>query len=617
MKRFLYIILLLTCSCAIAQDRPNILWLVCEDMSPYLSCYGNTTIQTPNLDALAGRGIRFTRAHSNGAQCSPSRSTLISGVYAVSLGTDIHREKRPFPAAFYFPKYLRQSGYYTSNNAKQDYNNEQTPPDVWNEQGNKAGYASRIDKTKPFFAVFNCGITHMSRVATHTTNGRTPRSVSPQAVRVPAYVPDLPAVRDDIAWNMDAVVMMDQWVGKKLQELERSGEAANTIIFFYSDHGGTVPRGKAYTYESGTHVPFLVSFPKKWAHLAGQPQPATNNRLFSFVDLAPTVLQLAGVEKPTFMKGASVFGGTSNPYIFTFRANQGDSFCPSRAISDGRFKLIRNFQSAYPNGTRQDYQWQMPAQQAWDQAFTAGKLNAPHQKFWRPVEPFELYDLHADSLETNNLAENPTFKGQLVELRTELERTMRRERDLGVIPREYRKGLQARGPLYTLAQTENWPVGQWIAAAEKASMCHLPNVPELMRLLADKDPVLQYWGASGICGLAKAGRLKKIPAAATALIDSKETMKEAKCLLAEALVYTGSSARGLAYLYGLLAQGYGPAGAALQNTGAAVAPVRRQLEQLLQHEKRARYRFYIRSCLINCGALPYAALYPPGEKIGD
>jgi len=377
MKKICFLFYLLIAINGFAQDRPNILWLVCEDMSPYLSCYGNTMIKTPNLDRLAEKGIRYTRAHSNGAQCSPSRSTIISGMYAVSLGTDIHREKRPVPDFLYFPKYLRDAGYYTSNNAKQDYNNLKTPKNVWDASGKNATYKDRPDKSKPFFAVFNTGITHMSRVATRTTEGRSSRSVPMDKVIVPPYIPDLPEVRDDISWNMDAVKRMDAWVGQQLKELEQSGEADNTIIFFYADHGGTVPRGKAYVYETGTLVPFIVYFPPRWKHLAGTTIPSVSDRLVSFVDLAPTVLSLCNVSIPDFMVGAPFLGKAANDaqnlrqYIFTFRANQGDTYAPSRAITDGRYKLIWNYQSAYPNGTRQDYQWQMPAQQAWDKAFMA------------------------------------------------------------------------------------------------------------------------------------------------------------------------------------------------------------------------------------------------------
>lgn len=602
-----------------AQERPNILWLVCEDMSPYLSSYGNQTIKTPNLDRLAERGMRFTRAHSNGTQCSPSRSTLISGVYGVSLGTDIHREKRPFPDEFYFPKYLRDAGYYTSNNAKQDYNNLKTPENVWNESSKKASYENRPDKKQPFFSVFNSNITHMSRVATKTVEGRYPRTVQPKNVQVPGYIPDLPNVRDDIAWNMDAVVLMDKWIGNQLKKLDESGEADNTIIFFFSDHGGTVPRGKAYVYESGTHIPLIVSFPAKWKHLAGTITNGVNDQLVSFVDFAPTVLGFAGIKQPDFMVGVPFFGNQQQPqYIFTFRANQGDSYCPSRAITDGRYKLIWNYQSAYPNGTRQDYQWQMPAQQAWDIANREGKIeNGLQRKFWLPVEPFELYDIKNDSLETINLAGESTHQLILGRLKKVLSQTLRQQKDLGFIPREYRQTLQKDGPLYNVVRNQNIDVSKQITAAETASLRQPDQLNTLIGYLRDNDPVVQYWGASGICGLAKIGSVKALPETASKIMQSATVIPEVKCLIAEAQVYLVNEKEGLKYLIEQLKDGFGPAAAALQNVGSKAAPVTADLKSLLTANTKNRYKFYIRSILINCGELPYAALYDKSEKVSD
>ncbi|MFT4094184.1 MAG: sulfatase [Niabella sp.] len=619
-KNGLLLCLLITIG-SFAQNRPNILWLVCEDMSPYLSCYGNTLVKTPNLDRLAAKGIRYTQAHSNGTQCSPSRSTIISGKYAVSLGTDIHREKRPVPDAFYFPKYLRDAGYFTMNKAKQDYNNMKTPKNVWDLSDRKAAYQDRPDKTKPFFAVFNSGITHMSRVATRTTEGRSSRSVPMSKVAVPPYIPDLPEVRDDISWNMDAVKEMDAWVGQQLKELEKSGEADNTIVFFYSDHGGTVPRGKAYVYETGTLVPLIVYFPPKWKHLAGTSLPAVSNRLVSFVDFAPTILSLCGVTTPDFMVGSSFLGEAANApknqhqYIFTFRGNQGDSYAPARAVNDGHYKLIWNYQSAYPNGTRQDYQWQMPAQQAWDKAIMAGKIKDPLQlKFWLPVETFELYNIQTDSLETVNLADQSAYKAVLDRLKGVLQQTVRDQKDLGFIPREYRRELQKKGALYEVVRKEKINVAKEITAAETASLRDPGQLNTLIRYLGDSDPVVRYWGASGICGLTKTGLLNKVPQAAAAVLRAPAVIPEVKCMLAEAMVYTGDRDKGLSYLFQQLKSGFGPAAACLQNTGSKASPLVKDLQQLLA-SKSPKLKFYIRSILINCGALPYNQLYSADEKV--
>ena len=606
-----------------AQERPNILWLVCEDMSPYLSSYGNKAIKTPNLDSLAENGIRFTKAYSNGAQCSPSRSTIISGKYAVSLGTDVHRQKRMVPDEFYFPIYLKQSGYYTTNNSKQDYNSIKTPKSVWDESNGQATYTNRPNKRLPFFSVFNTGITHMARVGTRTVENRSPRTVSMENISVPPYIPDLPEVRDDIAWNMDAVMLMDKWIGEKLLELKESGEEENTIIFFYADHGGTIPRGKAYVYESGTLVPMIIYFPKKWKHLANAPVPAVSNRLVSFVDLAATVLNFANVKIPDFMISKPFLGLGSDKlenkrkYIFTFRTNQSLNFAPSRAITDGRYKLIWNFQSAYPNGTRQDYQWQMPAQQAWDLANINNKLSRLHQKFWLPVEPLELYDLEIDSLETINIIDESRMKEKLLELKNALHQEMIDQWDLGFIPIEYRKELQKAGALYDVVRQNRIDVVKQIEAAEIASFKDIKHQKVLEDYLIDKDPTVQYWGASGLCGLAKIKVITNVSKKVLDYFESNGSLPEAKCLLAEAMIYLNqNSDEALNYLASQMEVGFGPSLMSLQNIGFLAKPIRERLiDKLKLHD--TPNKFYIRSVLINIGELSYSQLYNRSEKIGD
>lgn len=609
-----------------AQEKPNILWLVCEDMSPYLSSYGNKSAKTPNLDSLAKNGIRYTRAHSNSVQCSPSRSTLISGKYAVSLATDIHRERRPVPDEFYYPIYLRQNGYYCTNNNKQDYNTKKTPENVWNENGNKASYTKRADRSQPFFAVFNCGITHMGRVATRTVAGRSPRTVNPKSVSVPAYIPDLPEVRDDIAWNMDAVMLMDEWIGQQLAILRKSGEAENTIVVFNSDHGGTVPRGKAYVYESGTHIPLIVYFPEKWKHLAGTKIPSLSDRLVSFIDFAPTFYNLTGTRKPDFMTDGKPFlgPGSNNPenikkYVFTFRANQGLNFAPSRAISDGEYKLIWNFQTGYPNGTRQDYQWQMPAQQAWDIANREGKLKNPiYKKFWEPVDPFELYNVKKDSMEVNNLVNDKAHSAVFSTLKKALYDQLVAAKDLGLTPRELRLDMQKEGgAMYNIASKPGYDVKAQIDAAATASYRKLENLKTLLGYLSAKDPVIQYWGASGINALAKTGLIKIMDAAANRYFTSAAALPEAQCLLAEARIYLNNKdAAALDFLGKKVQEGFGPALMSLLNMGKLATPVNPILTAALANKKQPD-RFYIRAVLVNTGGLPYSELYPAGEKVSD
>lgn len=621
MKRLLFFALSFLSLNVFAQDKPNILWLVTEDMSPYLSCYGNKMVKTPNLDKLAAGGIRFTQAHSNSVQCSPSRSTLISGIYAISLGTDMHRAPRPMKDEFYFPIYLRNAGYYCVNNPKQDYNNEKTPANVWDVSNNKADYRQRPDKSKPFFAQYNQGITHMTRVISPLDERKGPRAVAMKDVVVPAYIPDLPEVRNDISWNMGAVAMMDDWVGKQIEQLKAAGEYENTIIFFFSDHGGTVPRGKAYVYESGTHIPLIVSFPPKWKHLAASLVPQVNSKLVSFVDFGPTVLSLAGLPVPEFMHGKPFFTEAANKkenqakYTLTFRANQSASYAPSRAITDGRYKLIWNFQSGYPNGTRQDYQWQMPAQQAWDLANKEGKLKEPiYKRFWEPVVQFELFDLEKDSMEVNNLVANKNYSKIFETLKGVLKNELYTQKDVGLMPPGYRNSIKKQGDLYTLTRNGKININPVINAAIIASERRSENLPQLLKFLKNADPSVQYWGASGLCGLAKVGKVKSLPAEATAVFKARNLIEEVNCMLAEAMIYTSGSTEALNYLAKQAATS-STAAATLQNVGNKAKPVAEQVKKMLDDPK-VKNKFYLRSVLINCDVLPYSDLYKfaPGEE---
>lgn len=604
------------------QKLPNILWLVTEDMSPYLSCYGNKLITTPNLDKLAGKGIRYTNAYSNGTQCSPARSTVISGIYAVTTGTDIHRRQRITNDAFFFPQYLRKAGYYCTNNAKQDYN-AKAHEGVWDESSRKAEYMNRPDKSKPFFAVYNFAGTHMTRVATRTVQGRGKRDVSPADIAVPGYIPDLPEVRDDISWNMGAVKNLDIWIGEQLQKLKNNGEEDNTIVIFYGDHGGTVPRGKAYVYTTGTNVPFIVYFPDKWKHLAGTNLPQVSNRLISFVDLAPTMLSLANVAVPSFMVGKPFLTSAADKKenirnsVFCFTSNQGPTFKPSRSVTDGRYHLIWNFQSGYPNGTRQDYQWQMPAQMAWEKEWLSGNLEKKvYKKFWQPVTQLELYDIKNDSLEVNDLANEPSKQQVLQHMKQLLKDEMYQQGDIGLIHREYRDYIEKKfGPLYKWSEQHKSEVKQIIDAAMIASERKISNLKTLTDYLHNPSPAIQYWGASGLNGLAKTGLLKSTPEMGKKVFRNNKADAEVRNMLAECMVYTEQSKEALDFLVSNIDKTQTTV-ANLQNIGALAKPAAEDIKKILMNDN-AKAKFYLTSILINCGVYPYDDLYKYAGGIAE
>ncbi|HVJ66733.1 MAG TPA: sulfatase, partial [Caulifigura sp.] len=280
---------LTACSTSSAADRPNILWITAEDHGPQLGCYGDAYAVTPNLDAFAQRACRYTFCWSNCPVCAPARTTLITGMYAQSLGAEHMRSMVPVPNGFQLlPQHLRRAGYYCSNNVKEDYN---LAPEgqVWDESSNRAHWRKR-GKGQPFFAVFNHTITHESQIRNKID--AADRVHDPAGARVPAYHPDTPEVRKDWAQYYDRLTMMDTQVGQLFRDLEADGLADDTIVFFFSDHGSGMPRSKRWLYDSGLHVPLLVHIPKRWRYLAAVDfEPAgVSSRLVSFVDFAPTIL---------------------------------------------------------------------------------------------------------------------------------------------------------------------------------------------------------------------------------------------------------------------------------------------------------------------------------------
>ena len=310
-----------------AADTPNILWITAEDMSPTLGCYGDAYATTPNLDAFAKGAVRYTRAFAAAPVCSPSRSTLITGIWAPNLGTSQMRSTFPLPPDVKgFPTYLREAGYFTTNSVKTDYNTSDEPrliKESWDESSDAAHWRSALRKDgQPFFAVFIHTVTHQSRTMVWpypvfkaaVQSALKPAEIhDPAKATVPAYYPDTEIVRREIARFYDCVTVMDAEVGKLLQQLEEDGLADDTIVFFYSDHGSGMPRHKRLLHDTGMRVPLLVRFPEKYKHLAPAAAGETVDSLVTFADFAPTVLSLASVPVPEAMQGEIFLGPDAAP----------------------------------------------------------------------------------------------------------------------------------------------------------------------------------------------------------------------------------------------------------------------------------------------------------------
>jgi N-sulfoglucosamine sulfohydrolase len=432
------------------KSRPNFLWISTEDINPDLGCYGDQYAVTPNLDRLAGQGVRYTNVFTHAGVCAPSRSGVITGAYPVTIGTH-HMRCQGVPPHYIkcFTEHLRAAGYYCTNNVKTDYQFD-APLTAWDECSNKAHWRNR-PKGKPFFSVINFTITHESQIRNRSEqmlkrlDGLSPaeRHDPAQAV-LPPYYPDTPVVRQDWAQYYDIVTLMDKQVQEVLDQLEADGLAEDTIVWFWGDHGRGLPRAKRWVYDSGTHVPLILRIPEKWRKPALPENPegvkpgTVNEDLIGFVDFAPTMLSLTGIEIPKYMPGRAFLGRQKAPlreYVLGCRDRMDEAYDVIRTARDKRFRYIRNLMWHVSRAQHIDYMDQMPTMREMRRLYIENKLQGPQMQFFEPTKPVEeLYDTTADPHEVNNLAGDPKYKDVLERMRQTLNDWCRARGDLGLIP---------------------------------------------------------------------------------------------------------------------------------------------------------------------------------------
>jgi uncharacterized sulfatase len=407
-----------------------------------------------------------------------------------------------------FPQILRDAGYYATNNSKEDYNLKPAGK-VWDESSKKAHYKNR-KRGQPFFAVFNSTISHESQIRNKID--AADQVHDPAKARVPAYHPDAPEVRRDWAQYYDRVTMMDKQVGAKLRALEEAGLADDTIVFYFGDHGSGMPRSKRSACNSGLNVPFIVYFPPKWRQLAPAEyqEGGTSDRLISFVDLAPTILSLAGVEPPKWMQGGAFCGKYAVPareFSFGFRGRMDERYDLVRSVRGKRFMYVRNFMPHRPHGQHNSYMFETPTTRVWRQLFDEGKLNAAQSRFWQqPKDVEELYDLKADSDEVVNLAGSPEHAAQLERMRRAFADWERRIKDVGFLPEAEFLARSAGGSPYDMGHDPaKYDFDAVFDAANLATSLEAADLPKIVKLLADKDSGVRYWGAVGLLAQGKAG----------------------------------------------------------------------------------------------------------------
>ena len=528
-----------------ADAMPNILWLVSEDNNPLIGAYGDTLAHTPHIDRLAREGLLYRNVYSTAPVCAPSRFGILTGVLPESCAPANHmRAVAHLPSELRtYPEYMRSAGYYCTNNAKTDYNCDVDPKRIWDEQGPKAHWKNR-PAGKPFMAVFNTMTTHESRLF-----GTTPGRVTPDQIRLPAYVPDTPAVRQDYASYYNLMERMDGEVGRWVAELEAAGLADDTIIFYYSDNGGSTPRTKRYCYDEGMRCAMVVRIPPKWAHLAPARAGSRIDAPVTFLDLAPTLLSIADLPAPTTMQGSAFLGHrmkAPKPLAFGMRNRMDERYDFVRTVTDGRYRYIRNYMPYRPWGQNQAFEWLQASYQDWDALNRAGKLDPVQARFFGTKPYEEFYDLTADPDQVRNLIDDPGQRVRVGAMRRALDAHMLRINDNGFIP----EGSPLEGYAQSRAKGA-YPLKRIMALAQMACRRDVRKLAALRRALTDPNEVVRYWGASGLLMLGEQGR---VAASDLSALMVRDPSPQVRIVTAEAAVRLGDDA-GLDVLTGLMAVG--------------------------------------------------------------
>lgn len=463
-KSFLFFgLLLITTPSSLAQKiskKPlNVVWISCEDMGPVLSAYGNKSVHTPNIDRLANEGIKYTNAYATVGVCAPSRFSIITGMYPARLGAhnmrtgdhnnfkwpeDIKLRKNKgvldksgknvpdyevVPPAYVkpFPEYLRAQGYYCVNDNKCDYQFN-APFTAWDDVYGGGSYKN-APEGRPFFYVKNYYTTHESRIWLRKDK---PMTVAPSSVPVPDYYADIPIVREGIARKYSNIEALDKEVGILLDALEADGVMENSVIFFWSDHGGNLLRQKRAVGDSGLHVPLIIRYPD--GYRAGE----TESRMVSLMDLGPTVLSLTGQKPPKYMDGkafAGPFEEAPRDYIYGSADRFDESTDMQRSVLDGRYVYIKNFMPELPLIYRNRYREQIPMNKHLIELDAEGKLEGDAAYIFMKTKPLEeLYDLNNDPYEVHNLANDPAHTEKLKLLRSQLSQWQASIKDRGFTP---------------------------------------------------------------------------------------------------------------------------------------------------------------------------------------
>ncbi len=498
-----------------AQEKPNILWITIEDTSPqFIGCYGNKNAKTPVIDQLAAEGVRFTNAFSTSTVCSPSRNTIITGVRTFKMGTGNHRSGYTIPDFIHgFPYFMKQEGYYVTNNSKTDYNvgNKQFIKDAWDESSNSAGWWNRASG-QPFFAVFNFMESHQSRTMTKPYDwyienvwNQLPQEdrIAEDEFDMPPIYHDSPDMRKYFARVYNSIKLTDNRIGELLEKLDKENLRDNTIIFFYADHGEGIPRGKTNGIDMGYRVPFIVWFPEKYKHLSpwGTVGVVTDE-LIDFEDLAPTMINLVNGKIPDYLKGRVLLGKDRSKEVdhLLLSSDRADN-SPDlvRSITDGRFMYSRNFMPFIPQMRHIHYMEIGDITKEMRSDLYKGNLDSLQISFFEERPSEFLFDLQNDQWETINLVDNPKYDEVLSKMRLKLETGILESRDVHFLP-EYEIGLISKNwNAYEFRLDKGkYPFEVIYAVALLSGKRGSEIAKQQVEKLKSKNKTIRYWAIVGL-----------------------------------------------------------------------------------------------------------------------
>jgi arylsulfatase A-like enzyme len=496
------------------QIKPNIVWITMEDTSPdFIGCYGNAQVKTPNIDALAVEGIRFTNAHSTNTVCSPSRHTIITGIRTAADGAGHHRSAYKIPASVKgFASYLKNAGYFTSNNSKADYNinNEKLfIQQNWTMQGAKADFTNRENKTQPFFAVFNVDESHQSRSMTNKNTWyeknvlsqlQPEEIIQPNGLEVPPFYKNDDNSRRSIARLYNSIQAADKKVGQFIKMIKDAGEWDNTIVFFFADHGQGMPRFKTNASRLGTQVPFVIRFPEKYKYLIKSSTNNSFNDLVTFEDLAPTMIHLTtGSVAPNFMKGRIFLGdkiqATDNVF-WGCRDNADEVIDMGRTIIKGDYIYERIYYPHLPVLQREVYFDKSDIVKQMRSDYANGNLDSLQASIFKPRSAEYLFNIKTDKWETINLALDKKYATLLTEMRKLNQQKIKAYNDIGFLHQTVLAQIDKSDTLLVW-KNKNYNVAKYLPVAEMVGMGK-KYLAKQVSLLSDKDSIKRYWAVVGL-----------------------------------------------------------------------------------------------------------------------